>query len=792
MINARFSDAAGNPAVGINERGEAIVSDGNGGFVLRPGGKISGGVAAIDYGDLALATGGSAWDIEILKSASGQAVFQAFINSLVAQANRQRDIDIVPSDSRVQLENLTGTITMASPGQSQSFDVRITGTGEAQSFDLMFVRSSTGALLGSIPVQINEREFHYQLRALDPEGQAVTYRLISGPTSASVDSVSGLLRWQPDAKGEYSFVVAAIDAGGASSEQAFSVTVKAGEFNNAPKIEPIISITAKAGIPFEYSMKASDPEQDSITYLLDVAPDGMTIDRSTGILSWSPTERQIGKHQVQVRTIDARGKSSAIGFPVIVEQPRQNSFPRISSAIGEQFIPQYETWIYQPTAVDGDNDDLVWDLPFAPEGMVIDSQTGRMSWTAGVARDDAFDVMLRVKDNQGGADIRKFTIKVFPNNTPPEVEFVGQQSAVANLPRIYDVKAQDAENSPLKYRLFNAPTGMSINVDTGRITWTPTTLQVGLHPFDVLVTDKDQAVSGVAATFAVTQTATNDAPIFIVPERLPFSVGRSTSHQLQASDANGDPVSFVFVSGTRVNVSSQGLVSWSPSASDVGNSEFVVEARDGRGGVSRVTIPVTVWSLPSPSRPTIMSSPNTTAVAKQIYSYDPVVDSNSSGNVRWTVVNPPSGMSIDSRRGSIRWRPSKEQVGKHLVRIFVLNDDGSFAGADQVFTIEVRALNTPPQFTSIPLTTISTGQIYVYDAKARDVDRDSVTYTLVSGPLGMAVNSQTGQLTWPVDSSLPATKQPVRIRAADGKGGAAEQDFAIDVTTTAPNRPEFG
>ena len=793
VINARFTDANGNAAVGINDRGEAIVSNGNGGFALRAGGKVGGGVAAIDYGDLALATGGSAWDIEILKSASGQAVFQTFINSLVAQANRQRDIDIVPSDSRIQLENLTGTITMANPGQSQSFDVRITGTGEAQSFDLMFVRSSTGALLGSIPVQINEREFHYQLRAADPEGQAVTYRLISGPTSASVDSASGLLRWQPDAKGEYSFVVAAIDAGGASSEQSFSVTVKAGEFNNAPKIEPIISITAKAGIPFEYSMKASDPEQDSITYLLDVAPDGMSIDRSTGILSWSPTERQIGKHQVQVRTIDARGKSSAIGFPVIVEQPRQNSFPRISSTIGEQFIPQYETWIYQPTAVDGDNDDLVWDLPFAPEGMVIDSQTGRMSWTAGVARDDAFDVMLRVKDNQGGADIRKFTVKVFPNNTPPEVEFVGQQSAVANLPRIYDVKAQDAENSPLKYRLFNAPTGMSINVDTGRITWTPTTQQVGLHPFDVLVTDKDQAVSGVAATFAVTQTATNDAPIFIVPERLPFSVGRSTSHQLQASDANGDPVSFVFVSGTRVNVSSQGLVSWSPSASDVGNSEFVVEARDGRGGISRVTIPVTVWSLPSPSRPTIMSSPNTTAVAKQIYSYDPVVDSNSSGNVRWTVVNPPSGMSIDSRRGSIRWRPSDEQVGKHLVRIFVLNDDGSFAGADQVFTIEVRALNTPPQFTSIPLTTTSTGQTYVYDAKARDVDRDSVTYTLVSGPLGMAVNSQTGQVTWPVGSTIPATKQQVKIRATDGKGGAAEQDFAIDVTTTAPNRfPTIG
>ncbi len=793
VINARFSDAAGNPAVGINERGEAIVSDGNGGFALRAGGKVGGGVAAIDYGDLALATGGSAWDIEILKSASGQAVFQTFINSLVSQANRQRDIDIVPSDSRVQLENLTGTITMASPGQSQSFDVRITGTGEAQSFDLMFVRSSTGALLGSIPVQINEREFHYQLRALDPEGQAVTYRLISGPTSASVDSASGLLRWQPDAKGEYSFVVAAIDAGGASSEQAFSVTVKAGEFNNPPKIEPIISITAKAGIPFEYSMKASDPEQDSITYLLDVAPDGMTIDRATGILSWLPTERQLGKHQVQVRTIDARGKSSAIGFPVIVEQPRQNSFPRISSTIGEQFIPQYETWIYQPTAVDGDNDDLVWDLPFAPEGMVIDSQTGRMSWTAGVARDDAFDVMLRVKDNQGGADIRKFTIKVFPNNTPPEVEFVGQQSAVANLPRIYDVKAQDAENSPLKYRLFNAPTGMSINVDTGRITWTPTTQQIGLHPFDVLVTDKDQAVTGVAATFAVTQSATNDAPAFAVPERLPFSVGRTTSHQLQASDANGDPVSFVFVSGTRVNVSSQGLVSWSPSASDVGNSEFVVEARDGRGGISRVTIPVTVWSLPSPSRPTIMSSPNTTAVAKQIYSYDPVVDSNSSGNVRWTVVNPPSGMSIDSRRGSIRWRPSDEQVGKHLVRIFVLNDDGSFAGADQVFTIEVRALNTPPQFTSIPLTTTSTGQTYVYDAKARDIDRDSVTYTLVSGPLGMAVNSQTGQVTWPVDSTLPATKQQVRIRATDGKGGATEQGFAIDVTTTAPNRfPTIG
>jgi hypothetical protein len=43
----------------------------------------------------------------------------------------------------------------------------------------------------------------------------------------------------------------------------------------------------------------------------------------------------------------------------------------------------------------------------------------------------------------------------------------------------YDVEASDPDHDPLTFSLTDAPTGMTIDADTGLITWTPTVDQGG-------------------------------------------------------------------------------------------------------------------------------------------------------------------------------------------------------------------------------------------------------------------------------------------------------------------------
>ena len=78
-------------------------------------------------------------------------------------------------------------------------------------------------------------------------------------------------------------------------------------FNNKPIIESIPETTAKVGIEYTYEIEATDPDADDVlTYSLTEKPTGMTINETTGAVSWTPTEAQVGEHQVIIEVSDGK------------------------------------------------------------------------------------------------------------------------------------------------------------------------------------------------------------------------------------------------------------------------------------------------------------------------------------------------------------------------------------------------------------------------------------------------------------------------------------------------------
>ena len=71
---------------------------------------------------------------------------------------------------------------------------------------------------------------------------------------------------------------------------------------------PIITSTpitaATVGFVYSYDVQATDPDGDTLTYTLSIAPSGMNIDYLTGIVSWSPSSLQLGDNEVVVRVSD--------------------------------------------------------------------------------------------------------------------------------------------------------------------------------------------------------------------------------------------------------------------------------------------------------------------------------------------------------------------------------------------------------------------------------------------------------------------------------------------------------
>ena len=79
--------------------------------------------------------------------------------------------------------------------------------------------------------------------------------------------------------------------------------------NQAPVIisEPII--TATEDQLYSYQVEASDPNGDTLTYFSIIKPEGMSINSESGLLTWTPTNNQVGIHQIIIEISD--GKQSA-------------------------------------------------------------------------------------------------------------------------------------------------------------------------------------------------------------------------------------------------------------------------------------------------------------------------------------------------------------------------------------------------------------------------------------------------------------------------------------------------
>ena len=129
-------------------------------------------------------------------------------------------MEVVPSDPGVSFVNLTG------PAEGPTFNVQFTGDGRTHVLDLLFRFASTGDFTGSIPVAINTG-YLYQVRAVDPDGNSLTYSLSQAPAGMQIDASSGLITWYPTAVqlGQNQVTVRVEDGRGGSDTQTFTVNV---------------------------------------------------------------------------------------------------------------------------------------------------------------------------------------------------------------------------------------------------------------------------------------------------------------------------------------------------------------------------------------------------------------------------------------------------------------------------------------------------------------------------------------------------------------------------------------
>jgi hypothetical protein len=90
--------------------------------------------------------------------------------------------------------------------------------------------------------------------------------------------------------------------------------------NHSPVITSIPVTEATAGTLYTYDVEATDEDDDTLTYALTENPSGMTINNGTGLIEWTPTQDQVGVHNVTIEVDDGKGGTDSQSFTITVKE----------------------------------------------------------------------------------------------------------------------------------------------------------------------------------------------------------------------------------------------------------------------------------------------------------------------------------------------------------------------------------------------------------------------------------------------------------------------------------------
>jgi subtilisin-like proprotein convertase family protein len=437
---------------------------------------------------------------------------------------------VSPAGTSVRLFDRVDTIPSRFYLSSDFYEEAIDGNWTFEIWD--HARRDTGTLnswsltiaaqLDNLPPEINstpvttateDAAYSYDVDATDPDvGDALTFSLDTAPAGMSINASSGLISWTPtnEQVGGNPVLVRVTDAGSAYDTQSFSINVA--NTNGNPVITSNPVLEAAEDSLYEYDVDANDPDVgDVLTFSLDVAPAGMTIDTISGLIGWTPTGAQNGDQDVTVRVTDAGSLFDTQAFTISVSA--KNWPPAITSSPVETALED-SLYEYDIEATDPNSgQELTCSLDAAPVGMTIDSETGLIQWSPDNSDVGDHAVIVRVEDPFAEYDTQEFTLTVVNVNDAPTITSAPITTATEGEAYSYDVNASDpGVGDSLTFSLDTAPANMTIDAVTGEIEWAPNDAQLGDNAVVVRVTDNGSPVMSDTQSFTVTVDAAATGP----------------------------------------------------------------------------------------------------------------------------------------------------------------------------------------------------------------------------------------------------------------------------------------
>ncbi len=613
-----------------------------------------------------------------------------------------------------------------------------------------------------------------------------------------------------------------------------------------PQITSTPSTNAVEGQPYSYQVTSNDAGSGA-RYSLVSGPTGMTIDASTGLVTWTPGGVGSSTQPATVRLMDLAGNVVDQAFAVQVQGVNA---PPVATAQTVRVLSNGSKAMVL-TGDDGDSEVtqiLAFTIASNPAHGTItgfNPATGALTYTPNTDYFGPDSLTFTVTDDAAAGEPAGLTsapatvsIVVTVANNAPTANAQGVTTA-EDTPKSITLTGDDGNTEivqALTFAIVQQPLHGAItgfNPATGQVTYTPAANYNGPDSFTFTVTDDDAGeppnLVSPAATVSVNVTAVNDQPT-VQSASLSTNQDTPRSIGLTAQD-DGDPevaqiLTFAILSGPSHGTLSgfdpaTGRVTYTPAPLYSGPDSFTFTVADDDkadpvAGLTSAagTISIQVSAVNNPPvadvQDVAVDEDNSVAITLTGGDGDPEAQQT----LTFAIVSGPSHGALtgfDPRTGTVRYTPAADYSGSDSFT-FTVTDDAtagqppSLTSSAARVSININPVDDAPRFFDAAAQSVFQTQTLRATVRAYDVDvpADTIRYSLEPGaPEGMTIDPATGDILWTVPRDFPRGTIQVSVRATEpAQGGAGlssvrpigvfVEDIGLMMAAVLPSNPTGG
>jgi len=475
------------------------------------------------------------------------------------------------------------------------------------------------------------------LSANDIDGNSLVYATTTNPTNGTLtlNSANGQYTYTPNLNfnGSDSFMFKVNDGTTDSNVSTVSITVT--PVNDAPVLTlgTTTAVTIDELTNFSFTSSATDADGNTLSYSLSGAPAGASINSSTGVFTWTPTEAQ---------------GPGVYPFSVVVSDGSLTDSESITVTVNEVNVAPVTTGISVSThqnvdkninlaALSSDSDipanTLTYVLVSGPTNGTLatfNTSTGAVTYSpaANWTGSDSFTY----KANDGTTDSNVSTVTITVDDGAPVLGFISNFTIPEMAAFNFTATATDPDSDPFTFAITSLVSGFTFDTNTGLFSWTPTEIDgPGVYNFNVTV---NAGAQSDAQAFTITVTEVNIDPVAINlsvitdEDMATSSVVTATDSDLPANTLTYATTSTPTNGTVTAFDSSTGAFTYMPNVNYFGSDSFTFKANDGTADSNIATVSITVNSVNDAPVVTLIGSSTINMVATTTSFVDPGATGN--------------------------------------------------------------------------------------------------------------------------------------------------------------------